>query len=315
MSFLILTISLFFLIIASNYLVKETDRLAASIRISPLIIGSTLIAFGTSLPEFSVTISSIAQKVPDLSLGNIIGSNICNIFLVLGISILFFPVRMGTQKTQRNNIILLITTLIFIAYFFVPKIYSTYLLYALVTGYALFLIIEIIWGEIGSKKEDKKALSKLKKEKSPALVTAIKLLLAIATIIISSKFLVTSAEAIALLFKIKDEIIGLTLIAFGTSIPELSTSIASGFRKDWKLIVGDIQGSNIFNLSILGTITLLYSKDGVNTLNIISLSFLALATLISFYLTRKYEGENIPRYYGLVFIAFYSSYILLIFLR
>src|SRR4030042_4408670 len=314
MTFIIFIISLLILIITSSYLVNETDRLAASIKISSLVIWSTLISFGTSLPEFSVTISSIVQKVPDLSLGNIIGSNICNIFLILGISILFFPVRIGTQKTQRNNIILLIITLFFIVYFFIPKIYSTYVLYALLAGYTIFLLIEIIWGEMGSKKENKKALLKLKKEKASPIVTALKLLFAIALIIISSKFLVTSAEAIALFFKIKDEIIGLSLIAFGTSIPELSTSIASGLKKDWKLIIGDIQGSNIFNLSVLGAVTLLFSKDGATSLNITPFFYLAVATLFSFYLTRKYEGENIPRYYGLLFITLYASYLWLIFL-
>src|SRR4030043_225208 len=248
MTFIIFIISLLILIITSSYLVNETDRLAASIKISPLVIGSTLIAFGTSLPEFSVTIS------------------------------------------------------------------STYVLYALLAGYTIFLLIEIIWGEMGSKKEDKKALLKLKKEKASPIVTALKLLFAIALIIISSKFLVTSAEAIALFFKIKDEIIGLSLIAFGTSIPELSTSIASGLKKDWKLIIGDIQGSNIFNLSVLGAVTLLFSKDGATSLNITPFFYLAVATLISFYLTRKYEGENIPRYYGFLFITLYASYLWLIFL-
>lgn len=314
MTLLIFLVSLFGLIVSANYLVKETDRLSARVRISPLVIGATLIAFGTSLPELSVTVSSILQHVPNLSLGNVIGSNISNLLLILGLSILIFPVRMGTQKTQRNNFIGLASTMIFISSFFVPRPISSYLLYILLAGYALFLLTEIIWGEIGSKKEDKKALSKLKKDKNPVILTFIKLSASVGIIILTSKYLVISAEQIASFFKIKDEVIGLSLIALGTSLPELSASIASGIKKDWKLIVGDIQGSNIFNLSVLGAITLLSDKYSSSSVNNISLVYLAVATLLIFYLTKKHEGENIPRLYGLLFIFLYSSYVFLIFL-
>lgn len=304
--------NLILLAIAAGLLVKFASKLAYRIHLSPLIIGSTIIAIGTSLPETSVAVSSLIQGVPNLSMGDIIGSNIVNVSLVLGLSIFVFPVRVGTQKTQRNNIILILLTFCFISISLFPLNIRHFLGYSLLLFYPIFLVFEIIWGEIGSLKEDKKALLKNKVLKGNPLFYLAAALASLVLIIISSQYLVQTAVKIALLFKVETEVIGLSLVAIGTSLPELVTSIASGFKKEWKILYGDIQGSNIFNLSVLGAV-LLSQQSSVGHAQIPSLIFLGLTSSLIFILTGKYQGRSIPRFFGLLFILMYVSYLKLIY--
>jgi len=314
MTFIVFLISLVVLLVSANFLVKQTEGLSSKVKISPLIIGATAIAFGTSLPELSVTITSITESVPDLSLGNVIGSNITNILLIAGIAILVFPMRIGTTKTQKNNIVNLVVTLLFISAFFLPTGSKEVISYILAGVYVLFFVAEIFWGEKGSKKEDKYALSKMKKDHDNPIVIIIKIAVAIILLLSVSHYTVDSAIQIAKFFKLQNEIIGLSLIAIGTSLPELIASFASGINKDYKLLMGDVQGSGIFNLAILGAVTLRYTPKLDIQTNIVPLFYLALSTIAIYFLTRKYEGTTIPRYYGLFFLLGYSSYLLIIFL-
>ena len=306
--FLTFSFSLIFLIVSANLLLKFIEKFAGRIKISPLVIGATIIAIGTSLPETFVAFSSLAQNAADISLGDIIGSNIANISLVLGLGILLFPVRIGTEKTQRNNLVMLLSTAAFVGLFLIPPEYRRMLGVLLIIFYATFLIMETVWGETGRQKEDKKALSKLSTRKGNALVYFLGILASIAGLIISSRYLVASVIYFSKLFNISGEIIGLSVVALGTSLPELATTIASGINKDWKLLYGDVQGSNIYNLSIIGAILFLSGKMNYNP-PIYPLVILCLATLTIIYLSKKYGGTNIPRVYGLLYLGLYAFYI------
>ena len=314
MFFIIFFASITVLILSANYLVRSTEKLSSSLRISPLVIGATGIAVGTSLPELSVTVSSMTQGATTLGIGNIIGSNISNILLILGLGILLFPIRVGTTKTQRNNLISLIFSLFFITSFFSPIAYKKIFFLASIIGYILFVITELVWGEIGGTKEDKKNLSKLQKSRENPFLTLIKMIIAILTLLASSKYTVSSSMEIATFFKLEGETIGLTLVAFGTSLPETVSCVASGLKKDWKLMMGDIQGSNIFNLGVLGSSILYFSKDISVGENILPLISLFISTALITVLTKRFEGKTIPRYFGLVFLGLYSSYLFIILL-
>jgi len=195
-------VSLLFLIISARLLLKCIESFASKIRISPLIIGATLIAIGTSLPETSVAISAIAQHVPEISFGDIVGSNIANICLVLGFGILVFPIRIGTTKTQKNNIILLVLTLVFITLLSIPHDLSRFLGIGLVIFYLVFLIVEIFWGRIGGLKEDKKTIAHLDKSKGNIFIYLLGIVASLAGLVFSSKFLVSSVIVISKLLKI-----------------------------------------------------------------------------------------------------------------
>jgi len=306
--FLTFSLSLMFLIVSANLLLKFIEKFSKRIKISPLILGATLIAIGTSLPETFVAFSSIAQSAADISYGDILGSNIANICLVLGLGIFLFPVRVGTEKTQRNNIIMLLTTAYFIGVLLAPPAWRKPLGVFPVFFYLAFLIIEIIWGEIGRLKEDKKALAKMPASRGSTPMYLIGILASMGGLIISSHFLVSSVISLSKLFGISEAIIGLSVVAIGTSLPELATTIVSGIDKDWKLLYGDIQGSNIFNLSIIGAILLTFSNTDYQ-ISPYTLVVLSAATISIIYLSYKYEGTHIPRLYGLGYLAVYALYI------
>lgn len=314
MYFLVFALSLVFLLLSANYLVKTTEKLSSSVRISPLVIGATAIALGTSLPELSITVSSILEGASNISLGNIIGSNITNIFLVTGLCILLFPIRIGTTKTQKNNLINLLITIIFITAFFLPTTYKTVAIAVLGISYLFFFFAEIFWGEKDGKRVDKKTLTKFQKSNEKPLITTVKVISSVAILLVSSNYTVLSSLKIAEFFKLEGEIVALSLVALGTSLPELITSITSGINKDWKLLIGDIQGSSIFNLGVLGATTLYLSRNLSLEVNLLPLLYLLASTIFVGFLTRKYEGQTIPRYYGLIFLGLYSSYLLIIFL-
>jgi cation:H+ antiporter len=300
--------SLMFLIISANLLLKFIEKFAKRIKISPLIIGATLIAAGTSLPETFVAISSIAQNAVDISYGDILGSNIANICLVLGLGILLFPVRVGTEKTQRNNVIMFLTTAYLIIVLLAPPSLRKPLGFFPAFFYFAFLIAEIVWGEEGRLKEDKKALAKMPRAGGSAAIHLIGIIASMAGLLISSHFLVSSVISLSKMFGINEAIIGLTIVAVGTSLPELATTLVSGMDKDWKLLFGNIQGSNIFNLSIIAALLLTLSSMEYQ-ISPYTLIVLSTATVSIIYLSHKYEGTNIPRLYGLAYLGLYAFYI------
>jgi cation:H+ antiporter len=310
--FITFSLSLIFLIISANLLLRFIEKFAGRIKISPLIIGATIIAIGTSLPETFVAISSISENAVDISFGDIVGSNIANICLILGLGILLFPIRIGTEKTQRNNIIMLLVTASFVALLFAPSELRKILGIFLILFYFAFLIIETAWGEIGRLKEDKKALAKLSTKKGNPAIYLIGILVSLTGLLISSHYLVAAVIYFSRLFSISEEIIGLSIVALGTSLPELATTIASAMDKDWKVLYGDIQGSNIFNLSVIGAILFMSGKlpTIINLqISLYPLIVLGVTTLTIIYLSRKYEGTHIPRLYGLAYLAIYAFYI------
>lgn len=302
-------ISLISLIVFAKLLLRSVERFASKIKISPLIIGTTLIAIGTSLPETFVSISSIIQSVPEISIGDIIGSNISNICLILGMGIILFPIRIGTEKTQRNNVLLLLLTLVFAITFLIPQFQEKMIGIALIVFYFVFLTIEIIWGREGSIKEDKKALAKMGKVKGAALTHLAGTIISIVGLIISSNYLIENTIILSKIIGISDQVIGLSIIALGTTLPEMATTIIAGINGDWKLLYGNIQGSNIYNLSVVSAILIIFGnyKGQVDIFSVIFMSSVILTAVI---LSRRYEGTYIPKIYGFGFLTAYVTYII-----
>ncbi|MEK7611127.1 MAG: calcium/sodium antiporter [Patescibacteria group bacterium] len=311
LNLLIFLISLIALAASADILVRLSVSLAKRFRLSPLVIGATVVAIGTSFPELAVTISSIAQKSGDLSLGNIIGSNIANIGLVFGAALLFSPLKVGTAKTQRNNTFLLVVTVAFIflqlAPYDVRRVLSPLLLLLAI----LFIFLETVWGKEGSLKEDLLYLL----PHSPAPFNLFKwlaLISSLAGLIISSNFLVSSALVIAAFFNISQEVVGLSIVAIGTSLPELSVSVAAAMKKEGKLLLGNVIGSNIINLTLLGSISVMFSNvsSSVHTLSLVALF---LFTCAAFGVIKFYSGKVVGRWPGFVLLFSYLLYLFLVY--
>ncbi len=311
-SFFLFLFSLILLIISADRLVKFSTRLAGKLRLSPLVIGATLIALGTSLPELAVTVSALSQKSHELSLGNLIGSNIANIGLVLGISLIIHPVRVGTIKTQRNNILLLATTLVFIFLQILGFESRRPLAPILLFISVIFILLEVSWGRDGSLKEDLLSLLPIPREKF-TVADWLSFSGSLVFLILSSRSLVSSATALALFLGISQEIIGLSLVAVGTSLPELSVSISAAVRKEDKLLLGNLIGSNILNLALLGSIVVLFT-DVSSAAHTLSLFSLGAFTILVFLMLRFFSGKTLGANLGVLLVLTYLAYLYFIFL-
>ncbi len=256
----ILIIILYFIIgLAALYLggeglVRGASNLARMMGISPMVIGLTVVAFGTSSPEFLVCIMAALQGSSDIVIGNIVGSNISNIALILGVSAILCPIVINIKLIKIEVPIMIVLSL---------------LLYALAWGLRIgrlegafifsALIAFVVYSYYAARKESHKpepGFEEIKKN-GGYLKQLMFLILGLLGLIIGARLLVDSAISIAQMFGVSEFIIGITAVAIGTSLPELSTSIVAALRKEQDIIVGNIIGSNIFNIGILGLVSVI----------------------------------------------------------
>ena len=311
LSFLVFFLSLAALFFSANFVVRFSVRLSQALHLSPLIIGATIVAIGTSLPELAVTVSALMQKSGEISLGNIVGSNIANVGLVLSISAFIRPVKVGRFKTQRSSALLLMATFWFVLLQLLPfeirKPLSVTLLFLAV----LFVLLEVVWGKDGSLKEDFLALLPQRDSHFNAL-DWLAFAISLIALIVSSRFLVTSSLSLASYMALSSEVIGLTLVAVGTSLPELSVSIFSALKREDKLLLGNIVGSNIINITLLGAVAAM-SANVSSAVHTISLYFLLVFTVLTFIYLRFSSGKVLGKGLGALLIIIYVIYLYLVY--
>lgn len=306
---LILIFGVGLLLISTKVLIDLSEKLSHALKISPLFVGITIVALGTSLPELSVSTIAAVRGDIGLGLGNIVGSNIINIFMVLPAGILMGKLRIGTTKTQRNAVIVVIATALFIISQLIPYGNFPFGLYLIILS--LFLTIaEYTWAVLGRKNEDLEQIKNTRKEKF-TLTRLVIMIVAITGVVIGAFITVNSTETISLLTGYSTTFLGFTLTAVATSLPELFATVISQEEHEEKMTIGNILGSNIYNLLLIGGILLLISPGAV--INLGELAILAFATLTFFYIIKRYKGVKVPRRVGGALILFLLAY--LIFLR
>lgn len=294
------------LLLGANGVVNSALAIASRTKISPLIIGITAVAIGTSLPEIIVTIFGGLDGGLQLALGNIIGSNIANIGLVLGISVLSGTIVVGKQKTQENMLLYLVLSLLIFSVLALGKL-------GFLAGAALLLLghIVLIWqvsqGVSGSHAEDKTLVQKLPRTKQKSQMLALSFAFSLAALIIGGKLLVDSAITMAREFHVSQAVIGLTAVAVGTSLPELAVSAIGLKKRQGKLVIGNILGSNIFNILFGGGILGLYRVNNLS--DGMTLTFFLTISMVFCFVLFKFKGRKVPRYVGGVFLMLYSVYI------
>jgi cation:H+ antiporter len=248
----ILLVALTVLVWSADKFVLGASSLARNLGVSPMIIGLTIVAMGSSAPEMMVAAAASFQGTPDTAIGNAIGSNITNIALVLGLSVLIKPLIVSSS-TIKNELPLLFLVSLFAYYILFDNNFSFFEGIILMIGFFSFisiLLIKAIKQRKSNKIDDPLILEAEKDvpEATSPLKSIFWLFAGISLLILSSHFLVDSAIFIAKAYGISDLVIGLTIIAIGTSLPELAASIASILKKEDDLAMGNIVGSNIFNI-------------------------------------------------------------------
>lgn len=310
-------IGLAIILISSTIFLRIIQRAADKWKVSPLVMSIVVVALGTTLPELALTISAVAQNDPGLAIGNILGSSVLNITLVLGVATLFGSVRIGTKKTQRNAWLLLGATTLFIAVSFStlrPITAAAVLIIALI----LSLIYQYMAAVNGRTHEDKKVLASIKQQLKkkhkpyPTYIYAIGFVASAAGLGLGGHITVTTVTMLSEILNLSTTILGLTLTAVATSLPELVVTVLASAKHNDKVVVGTLLGSNIFNLTLFPAIILLFAPSFF--LDPIEFAFLLLASISVFAIIRRYKGTNIPKKISIgligLFIAFvYASFI------
>ena len=294
------------LLLATQLFVKLAIKLSEVFRVSPLIIGMLVISFGTTLPELSVAISSSRSGSVGLASGTIVGSTIVNFILVLPAAILLGKdLRIGTTKTQKNSMILLIATVLFILLQQLPIspiISGILLLMGLLTANYL----EYKWGALGRLQEDKTIVDLFKKRKvTPDLV--IGLLASVVFVTVGGLLVVSSMEDLAVISGYSTTILGLTLTGIATSLPDIFTAVSSQKSDEDKLTIGHVTGGSLYNLLFIGGITNILGGD--MSLGKVEIGFLLGLVLLFSLIIRFYSGKNIPRWVGIVLLLIFFIYI------
>ena len=303
-------VGLLFLIWGADRFVHGAAATARNLGIPPLLIGLTIVALATSAPEILVSLVAALRGEPDLAIGNAIGSNIANIGLVLGVVALLRPIELKSATLRREMPALLAVTLLTVSLFL-----DSYL--GRVDGLVLLagLVIVMIWlirlGFRSSASDPLQAEFDAEIPKHMSMrVTIFWLVVGIAILLLGAKLMVDGAIDIARILGVSEVVIGITMVALATSIPELAVSAVSAFRGEYGLAIGNIVGSNIFNLlAVIGVAATIH--PAVLPPSVLSLHIFVMVafTLVLFAMTYEYEGRGqITRVEGLALIAAYLAY-------
>lgn len=229
-----------------DWLVNGGVALARRFRISPLVIGMTIVAFGTSAPELLVSMTSAIKGSSGIAMGNVLGSNIANIGLILGLTALLCPIPTQNRKVSVNGLVMILASLLVLVFSLNNGIGRAegMILFA---GIIIFTVISIKLGRI--RKEPESEIQEQPQVRQMSVFVALLLLaLSCAMLAFGADFMVDGATILAQSLGVSDKVIGLTIVALGTSLPELAASIAAALKKEMDISIGNIIGSNIFNL-------------------------------------------------------------------
>lgn len=309
MEILFLLLGFLLLFAGGKYLVKGSVDIAGHLKISTMVVGVTVVSFGTSAPELLVSLQAILKGHPDISTGNVIGSNISNIALVLGLTALIIPIPVKRNTIFFDWPFMMAVSILFYLFILNQELgrLQGIIMMLLLIGYNYYSI----WKSRRnySISEDKPVTPKL-----PVASAIFMVIGSVVALVYGSKYLVIGAEEIARDLGVSERAISLSMVAVGTSIPELVTSLAAAIKKELDISIGNIIGSNIFNiLGILGT-TAIVSPISINQMIIQFDIFwmLGISLLLLVFLLPLKKGK-MNRMEGIIYLMIYSIYIYILF--
>ncbi|MFT5779735.1 MAG: cation:H+ antiporter [Crocinitomicaceae bacterium] len=318
MDYLFLLLGLVVLIVGGEFLVKGAVGCSTAFKISPLVIGMTVVSFGTSAPELLVSIQSAWNGNPGIAIGNVVGSNIANIALVLGITVLIFPLIVERQTKVIDYPTMLGATILFYVFALdnMIELWEGILLFSILVVFIVMLITN-------SRKKTKKAIAEVDEDieeakKRPFWKSGLFLLIGLVGLFFGSEWFVDGAVGIAETLLAgnpdKDSIIGVTVVALGTSAPELVASCVAAYRKETDISVGNLIGSNIFNIFAVIGITSMVKPIEVSDkiLGFDMYWMLGITALLFFVL---WIGKRIGRIKGAILLLSYAAYMTVILLK
>lgn len=318
LAFVILLVGFVLLVKGADFFVDGASNIAKYLKISTLVIGLTVVAFGTSLPEAAVSITSAIQGVDDVSLGNVIGSNIFNLFLILGISALVFPVFVNKQIIKRDLPFSILGLALLVGMIFLihdqgsqslTRIEALILL-ILFSGYMFLTVRQSLKENVSTYDEVEEEIVPLMSRPKAIIYT----FLGLVGIVAGGIMVTNGAKEIAIFFGMSEWLVGLTVVSLGTSLPELVTSVIAAIKKESDIAVGNVVGSNIFNIFFVLGIAGLVTPISLTTQAIFDIVFLAVGSLIFLGLVLFRKGR-VGRLEGALLTLMYVGYFIYIILR
>lgn len=319
MTIFLFVVGIALLIIGAEALVRGASRVAAASGISPLIVGLTVVAFGTSSPEMAVSIGASLGGEGDVALGNVIGSNIFNILFILGVSAAIAPLVVSHQLVRLDvPLMIIVSALVFLLVLdrHIGRLDGV-LLVAGIAAYTAFLIWTSRRGASASQDgESGRSVSRGRYTTKSILLDGVYIVSGLAMLVIGADWLVDGAVVIAGELGISELVIGLTIIAAGTSLPEVATSVLASLRGEREIAVGNVVGSNLFNiLAVLGLSGIVAPAgievaQGLLTFDIPVMTAVAFASL-----PVLFTGYTIACWEGWVFLGYYVAYAAYLVLR
>ncbi len=310
-TFLLLVAGLALLVAGAEFLVKGASRLAAVLQISPLIIGLTIVAYGTSAPEMFVSTMSSFSGQGDIAMGNVVGSNICNVLLILGLSALVAPLIVTKQIIRSDVPIMIGVSILLLIFCLDGKLSRVDGLILLIGG--LTYTVSLIYQSSKQKRtQDEFALEYgFDGQITPSLwfKNIVLIVGGLALLVLGSRWLVDSAVTIAEALGVNELLIGLTIVAIGTSLPELATSVVASFRGERDIAVGNVLGSNIFNILVVLGVASTISPDGIQVKEALIQFDIPVAIAVAVAcLPIFYSGQRIDRWEAVLFLFYYVVY-------
>ena len=298
MSFIMLLIGFLLLIKGADYFVEGASTIARKFHIPSMVIGLTIVSIGTSLPELSVSLTSALIGKNDLAVANVVGSNVFNILMGLGVSgiISKLPIEKNTIETDIPFLNIIGTILLVMMLNLTLGRFEGILLIGLLIGFLFYIIKPIL-----NNKEE------LKEENKLSFKTILLGILGVVGIILGGDIVVDSASNIAKMFGMSQNLIGLTVVATGTSLPEFVTSVMAIIKGENEIAVGNIVGSNIFNILMILGISSIISPITITFISIIDIMFMIATGILLYVFVVK--SKTLNRYQGIVFILLYIGYI------
>lgn len=324
MDYILLLIGLALLLVAANYLVDSSVAIAQRAKISNFIIGLTIVGIGTSAPELFVSVSSALKGSGDIAMGNVLGSNIANVLLIMGVTALILPFPIERLQRRRDIPFVILASLFVMLIAndtIVPGIQTNSL--SRLDGIVLLVcfIVYMCWVVVQKGKDPKKALEEADEEassslagKNPWLLWGIAIVSLVALIWGGNMFL-DSAKNLARAWGMSEAVIAITIVAVGTSLPELVTAVIAASKKNPQLALGNVIGSNLFNLMfILGTASTVKPLQFVD-INMWDYVVMMVSAVMLFIVLYTFKKNKFDRIEGAVFLFGYIAYVIYLLLR
>lgn len=306
MTWLMLAVGLGLLVLGSEWLVNGAARLAAHFGVPSLVIGLTIVAFGTSAPELAVSVKSAWSGQTELAVANVVGSNIFNVLLILGVAALLIPLTVSAQLVRQDVPLMILASAVVAWMLWDGALvrWEAAILFAGVVAYTVFLFVQ------GRKQGGDEPDLDLIDTNVPAWKNWAAIIGGLVLLVLGSRWLVQSAVEIAASFGVSEAVIGLTIVAAGTSLPEVMTSVVATLKGQRDIAIGNVVGSNIFNiLCVLGLSGLVAPTPLVAGSQMAHLDLPVMVAIAVLCLPIFFVGHRVGRVDGLVFLALYVAYV------